>query len=712
MLDRLQRVLERPAAKRSAYLVAAAIGLVVYLTVFGIGHPLGTSSYWELPFTDHRAYLMGYRYFLHEPWHWPVFIVHTMNVPFDKSIAFSDAIPGFALVNKAIATIIPPWGWFTERAYLGLWYAMLYVLQPLLAVANLRALGQKSWAATIATALLFVAAPAWTNRYVHASMSAHFLTLWALYLYLRSPSCEAAPRRLRIHQLVQIGLATLVNPYHAVMSYGLFVASVLRGRNRKELALWLPAGFVVIAAGAWFASYFAKEAALKMFGFEVASTNVLSFVMPYHSALFGDSMHADPTGFQYEGVAYAGLGMLGLLALFVPRVRRLGGVIKRHPFLFALGLGAWLFALSTHVWAGNHELVSYTLPSKLGWLADQFRSPGRFVWIPMYIAMVFLAKEGLARFSSGWRILIVPALAVLQLIDATGGWLPLHRSTRGPDNPRIELAPWRTLVHAHQAISVHPSYDCVLDGTPDMDYVSLDIEYLASELALPINGVYSARPTRNCEYDGVLLSNSTPQPGTLYVFLRRDQEEAYRFQMLGAMCGEFKFGRACSLVKSAIDAAIHAGILRPMGSISPAPALAFGENLQFTPKTNPAYFGSGWSWPEEAGRFTDGPVARLMLGLTGTPPAAVSLKIKLSSVICGGRHSQLVDVAINGTRIGQLALATDQVQSFAIPVPSGLLGGPRTYLELWPRDHRRLNLVGCNTDPRGLGVLVYEVAFE
>ena len=39
-----------------------------------------------------------------------------MNVPYDKSIAFSDAIPIWALVNKAIATVIPPWGSVTRRA--------------------------------------------------------------------------------------------------------------------------------------------------------------------------------------------------------------------------------------------------------------------------------------------------------------------------------------------------------------------------------------------------------------------------------------------------------------------------------------------------------------------------------------------------------------------------------------------------------------------
>jgi len=712
VLGRLQSALERPASARSAYLTAALLGLVVYLAVFGLGHAVGTSSYWDLPLTDHRAYMMGYRYFLHEPWHWPVFVVKTMNLPFTKSIAFSDAIPAWAFVNKVIATIVPPWGALTERAYLGLWYLLLYVLQPLLAVANLRALRQRSWAATIATSLLFVAAPAWTNRYVHASMSAHFLTLWALYLYLRTEPNAPAPRRLRVVQLVQLATATLVNPYHAVMSFGLYCASVLRSRRPAQLAVWIPAGFAVIAIGAWFASYFTKEASLQMYGFEVASTNVLSFVMPYRSAFFGDALNADPTGFQYEGVAFAGLGIVVLLALFLPRASRLGAVISRHRYLFVVALGAWLFALSTHVWIGTFQLVAFTLPSKLGWFADQFRSPGRFVWIPMYVAMVFLAKEGLARFASGWRIWIVPVLAVLQLADATGGWSLYRDNTRGPDNPRIDLAGWRTLVHAHERVLVNPSYDCVLDGTADMDYVSLDIEYLASEHATPINGVYTARPTRNCVYDKLLLARSEPEPNTLYVFLRAVQDEAFRFRALGATCGEFKYGRACSLDEAAIKHAINAGILTPLATNHEAPDLAIGSMLELTPAANPAHFMFGWSWPDEHARFTDGPLARFTFHLTGTIPPSSTLAITLSPVLCGGRQRQVVEVVMNGKVLGEVTFPDDATRTLRFSVPASLVQRSVSYLDLKTRDSRRLDLIGCNADPRGIGLLVQRIGFQ
>jgi len=136
---------------------------------------------------------MGYRYFLYEPWHWPVFLSHTLDVPFAKSIAFSDAIPVWALQNKAIATLLPPWESFSEHAYLGMWHATVYILQACFGVALLRALGHTSWRAALLTAVMFLAVHAWIFRYGHAALSAHWLELWALTLYLRPPARSPSP---------------------------------------------------------------------------------------------------------------------------------------------------------------------------------------------------------------------------------------------------------------------------------------------------------------------------------------------------------------------------------------------------------------------------------------------------------------------------------------------------------------------------------------
>ena len=61
-----------PVRALHALLAAAAIGLLVNVVVFGPGHLLGTSAYWDFPEADSQSNLVGYRYFLHEAWHWPL----------------------------------------------------------------------------------------------------------------------------------------------------------------------------------------------------------------------------------------------------------------------------------------------------------------------------------------------------------------------------------------------------------------------------------------------------------------------------------------------------------------------------------------------------------------------------------------------------------------------------------------------------------------
>jgi hypothetical protein len=701
------------ARPRHAYAVAALLGLVAFLVIFGPGHLLGTSVHWDLPLQDSRAYLMGYRYFLHEDWHWPVFVTHGMNVPYAKSIAFTDSIPLWALANKTVATIIPPWGTFTERAYIGLWYGVVWALQPCLGLACLRVLGHRSWFATIATALFFLAVPAWLMRYVHASLSAHFLLLWAFYLYLRG-SRDGWSRRLRILQLVQLATAAMINPYQALFSYGFLAASVLQPRRLRELA-WAPLGLVAIGAAAWFSGYFASEAKLAVGGFDQASANALTMFIPRRGGLVGESLWIDPTGYQYEGVAYLGAGLLVLLVVVLARPATVSQAMRRHPFLFALALGAFLFSLSNHIFVGPYELASFDIPNSLTWVAEQFRCPGRFVWIPMYVLIVFVLHQAFTRLSTGWRRWAIAGLALVQLVDATGDYRVQRANTEVPRPEYIATKAWRPLVRAHRAVFILPSYDCVLDGTPDVDQVSLDIQYLASERAIPINGVYSARPTRDCRTDAARLWSITPDDGALYVLLRRLESTAERLTALGATCAAFAYGRVCSRNAPAIEAAIRASGLTADPHIA-APVLLKGAELKLDASAPPEAVPMGWSFAETWGRWTDGPGARLVFRFEGEAPAYPRLGLAVASPLCGARTAQAVDVSLNAVPLGTLHFDLEHNDIHLprlLPIPDpAMLRAPVLVVDFLPRDYRRPAEIGCHADGRELGVSVEKVWIE
>lgn len=124
------------------------------------------------------------------------------------------------------------------------------------------------------------------------------------------------------------------------------------------------------------------------------------------------------TPWQYEGYAYLGLGVLALCALCLPwrGVRWQRTALVRHRLLAAIAVGAAVLALGSHVFFGGHELLHYQVPRCARWVSDQFRSPGRFVWIPIYTLLILVLHRALAQL----RFAVVVLLVALQVVDASG----------------------------------------------------------------------------------------------------------------------------------------------------------------------------------------------------------------------------------------------------------------------------------------------------
>jgi hypothetical protein len=246
--------------------------------------------------------------------------------------------------------------------------------------------------------------------------------------------------------------------------------------------------------------------------------------------------------------------------------RAIVGPARRHVYLLLIAIGFGALSLSSHVYWGSHEILRYSIPRLLHRLPDQFRSPGRFVWVPLYILIVFILHWAYSTLSSPRRFAIVVIAALVQLADARGDWALQSTWAHGEDPwpPRLAHGGWRALIAAHSAVAIHPTYSCIHDqSVPDLELVSTEIEMLVSERTLPINGTYSTRPTRSCVAEEQAWPAVALEPGTLYVLLPRATAIAHRFEVSGGSCGAFDQGSVCSANAAAITAAIAAGILRP-----------------------------------------------------------------------------------------------------------------------------------------------------
>jgi hypothetical protein len=400
--------------------------------------------------------------------------------------------------------------------------------------------------------------------------------------------------------------------------------------------------------------------------------------------------------YQYEGYIYLGLGLLAVCVLYVAHVARdrrvVCDVVRRHPFLFLVVTGTWIYSLSNHVYVGSHRILAYSWPHSLQWVAEQYRAPGRFVWLPAYALVIYVWSWALGHFNGGKRF-IVPALALVQLIDGgLGDWKSWRDETRTAWTDVLGRTAWRHLIERHTRVEQVPSYDCIHDGSvPDLEYVAQEVEYFASEKPVAINGVYSARPTRDCAVESREMSDPPFRPGTLYVVWPQAAVGARALESSGATCADFVWGKVCSSDADAIATAKRAGVLYEAPLVTAGSTIDFGAPARAAPLLR-----HGWVQADD-GVWTLGTTSALSVRLEGGPSAPTTLSLRLTAHLCPARPKNAVDVSLNGVLAATLPLEHEGDTVRKIPMVPGLAGGPVT-IQLRPHDVRSPLAMGCGAE--------------
>jgi hypothetical protein len=100
-----------------------------------------------------------------DKWRFPLLETKLLNAPEGANITFTDSVPLVALVFKPFRHWLP-----IEFHYFGAWHAIAYILQTVAATFLVRAVGQCSLIATLATACLALIQPALLSRIGHTAL--------------------------------------------------------------------------------------------------------------------------------------------------------------------------------------------------------------------------------------------------------------------------------------------------------------------------------------------------------------------------------------------------------------------------------------------------------------------------------------------------------------------------------------------------------------
>jgi len=223
---------------------AFMIGFIYTLNIFDWGFISGMGRYWDylqLYDVDRAIALIGWRYFAHDEWRFPLFFVPMLGYPEGTNIIFTDSIPFIAAIFKLVFKMT---GW--EFNYFGFWMFLCYILQGMSVALLLYSLGVRFWLANLCGVLIALCAPILILRYGHGALSGHFIiivSLWTYFILVKNPDRRWAWCVL----LAVLALSVLITAYFFVMVAAILMATVFELLHRKQLSFHI-AGAIFITA--------------------------------------------------------------------------------------------------------------------------------------------------------------------------------------------------------------------------------------------------------------------------------------------------------------------------------------------------------------------------------------------------------------------------------------------------------------------------------
>ncbi|MDO5138177.1 MAG: DUF6311 domain-containing protein [Oscillospiraceae bacterium] len=418
------------------FLCGAFIGAVAFFVIFSPSALDPTNleyvrgGYVERDIIQHYA---GWRFYRSSPVTFPLGIAEGMNAPEGASVVYSDSIPIFALIFKALDPLLP-----ADFQYFGIFVLISYILQGGSA-AILLALFIKNSFAVLAGTLPFIFSPILMERaFRHTSLTAHYLILLALYCYFSHYMKKGKHYDLWIVLSV---LTPLIHTYFLPMIYAIFLAEVIDCGNIKEKVsslLHLIGCLFLSVLSLYLVGAFKSGSSGTSYGYGYFSMNINSIFNPssisgIHWSLILPML---PQGYgTYEGFNYWGLGML--IAFFLISIHLLISFkkskplhyAKEHPALLAVCIILTLFAVSTTVIANNTAFIQFSLPQKIYELCSIFRSSGRMFWLVTYLVYLFCIVYLAHHFSEKHiGTLLILLLVMIQLADMSSVITFKHKS--------------------------------------------------------------------------------------------------------------------------------------------------------------------------------------------------------------------------------------------------------------------------------------------
>jgi hypothetical protein len=679
-------------------LLPLLLGVLAFFCVIG-PQALDPQNIAWLEQGDPATHYLGWAYFRHSPWTFPLGLNPFYGLELGNSIIFSDSNPLLALLFKPFNAWLP-----ATFQYFGLWLLACFVLQAWFGWKLLGLMTGNPLIRLLGTGLLVFSPPMFLRMGGHLSLSGHFLILAALYLALLP---NLYRRRLAWGALLAV--TAMVHAYLLAMVALIWVADLLgktfsQQLTRRQGLLEGVSLFAVVSVCCWQVGYFAIADGAQSGGFGLYRMNLLSPLDPAGwSLILPDLPKASG---DYEGFNYPGLGVLLLVPLaliaWLRNRQPLKDELRVRPWLMLALIGLSLFALSNQIGVGAHTF-SYPLPKIAIKLANVFRASGRMFW-PVLYALILMVMFLLVR---GYRPRIVVALLALaltlQVVDTRNGWMGLRNGKM-----MTPSAEWATPMRDPFWASAAAHYPNIRSLMPQNQSERWQvIADFAATHGLKTDAVYLGRMSSTAleqarQKTQRMLESGQYDADSLYILddtvladaaksVNSETDLLTRVDGLVVLAPGWK---RCSQCLSMPDEGRRMSLLALM---RPGQTLIFNYSAR--------QLVSGWSTAESWGTWSAGQQAQLDLRVT---PEARSIALDVMAFVLPQHPAQRVIVSVNGEQVLTTRLVQHQGNHLEIPISPAirqhLADDDRLTIEFHLPDAISPQQLGLNDDSRVMGL--------
>lgn len=187
----------------SVYIFTGIICFIMFVAIYGVQilNPMYTD--WLMNGEDLTQHYLGWKAYRESGWHFPIGMTDTLAYPNLTTVIFTDSIPLLAVFFKIFAPLLP-----ASFQYFGIWGALCFILQGIMAVRILRNYSSNNFALVLLGALFAVTPAMLWRMFVHTALAGQWILLYAmepLFAYDRYKDNNKLYRNVAIMAILAAG---------------------------------------------------------------------------------------------------------------------------------------------------------------------------------------------------------------------------------------------------------------------------------------------------------------------------------------------------------------------------------------------------------------------------------------------------------------------------------------------------------------------------